>query len=56
MSTPNFKTQSLFDLYVTDNFVVYPYELDENDEYDTPFDIEFDEDITAQYYLRSDNL
>jgi uncharacterized protein YqgQ len=33
MSTPNFKTQSLFDLYVTDNFVVYPYELDENDDF-----------------------
>ena len=33
MSTPNFKTQSLFDLYVTNNFVVYPYELDENDDF-----------------------
>lgn len=33
MSTPNFKTQRDFDLYVTDNFVVYPYELDENDDY-----------------------
>lgn len=33
MSTPNFKTQSLFDLYVTDNFLIYPYELDENDDF-----------------------
>ena len=33
MSTPNFKTQSHFDLYVTDNFLIYPYELDENDEF-----------------------
>jgi hypothetical protein len=33
MSTPNFKTQSLFDLYVTNNFVVYPYAIDENDDY-----------------------
>lgn len=33
MSTPNFETQREFDLYVTDNFVVYPYELDENDEF-----------------------
>ena len=33
MSTPNFKTQQYFDLYVTDNFVVYPYELDENDDF-----------------------
>lgn len=33
MSTPNFKTQTEFDLYVTDNFVVYPYELDENDDF-----------------------
>lgn len=33
MSTPNFETQREFDLYVTDNFVVYPYELDENDDY-----------------------
>jgi uncharacterized protein YqgQ len=30
MSTPNFKTQSLFDLYVTDNFLIYPYPLDPN--------------------------
>lgn len=33
MSTPNFETQTEFDLYVTDNFVVYPYELDENDDF-----------------------
>lgn len=33
MSTPNFKTQRDFDLYVTNNFVVYPYELDENDDF-----------------------
>lgn len=33
MSTPNFKTQRDFDLYVTDNFLIYPYALDENDEF-----------------------
>ena len=33
MSTPNFKTQRDFDLYVIDNFVVYPYESDENDDF-----------------------
>lgn len=33
MSTPNFKTQSLFDLYVTNDFLQYPYELDENDDF-----------------------
>lgn len=33
MSTPNFKTQRDFDLYVTDNFLQYPYELDENDDF-----------------------
>lgn len=33
MSTPNFKTQRDFDLYVTDTFLQYPYELDENDDF-----------------------
>ena len=34
MSTPNFKKQSLFDLYATDNsFLEYSYKLDENDDY-----------------------
>lgn len=42
MSTPNFKTQQHFDLYVTDNFLIYPctidpktndYLLDEDGEY-----------------------
>lgn len=33
MSTPNFKTQQYFNLYVTDNFLQYPYELDENDDF-----------------------
>jgi hypothetical protein len=33
MSTPNFETQRDFDLYVTNNFLVYPYELDENDDF-----------------------
>lgn len=34
MSTPNFKTQKDFDLYVTNNFVVYPYAIDpDTDDY-----------------------
>ena len=33
MSTPNFKTQRDFDLYVTNDFLQYPYELDENDDF-----------------------
>ena len=34
MSTPNFKKQSLFDLYATDDaFLEYPYKLDENDDF-----------------------
>lgn len=33
MSTPNFETQDYFELYATDNFVVYPYKTDENDDY-----------------------
>ena len=34
MSTPNFNKQSLFDLYATnDSFLVYPYKLDDNDDY-----------------------
>ena len=33
MSTPNFKKQSLFDLYATDAFLEYPYKLDDNDDY-----------------------
>ena len=33
MSTPNFKKQSLFDLYATDDaFLEYPYKLDDNDD------------------------
>lgn len=30
MSTPNFKTQQYFDLYVTDDFLIYPYRIDPN--------------------------
>lgn len=30
MSTPNFKTQQYFDLYVTDNFLIYLYKIDPN--------------------------
>lgn len=34
MSTPNYKKQPLFDLYATeDSFLVYPYKIDENDDY-----------------------
>ena len=33
MATPNFKTQQYFDLYATNNFVVYQYKLDENDDF-----------------------
>lgn len=33
MSTPNFKTQTEFDLYVTNDFLIYPYALDENDDF-----------------------
>lgn len=34
MSTPNFKKQPEFDLYATtDAFLVYPYKLDDNDDY-----------------------
>ena len=33
MSTPNFKKQSLFDLYATDAFLEYPYKLDDNDDF-----------------------
>ena len=33
MSTPNFKKQSLFDLYATDTFLEYPYKQDENDDF-----------------------
>lgn len=34
MSTSNFKKQSLFDLYATDDaFLVYPYKLDNNDDF-----------------------
>lgn len=44
-----------FDFVRTDDIIVSVMKA-EFDEYDTPFDIEFVEDITAQYYLRSDNL
>lgn len=30
MSTPNFNNQRDFDLYVTDNFLTYPYKIDPN--------------------------
>lgn len=49
MSTPNFETQRDFDLYVTDNFLSYPYKiddetddfvLDENDEPVIDYDAE----------------
>lgn len=33
MSTPNFKTQQYFDLYVTEDFLQYPYDLDDNDDF-----------------------
>ena len=33
MSTPNFKKQSLFDLYATNDFVQYQYILDDNGDY-----------------------
>ena len=33
MSTPNFKKQSLFDLYATDAFLEYPYKQDNNDDF-----------------------
>lgn len=33
MSTPNFKKQSLFDLYATDAFLEYPYKQDDNDDF-----------------------
>ena len=34
MSTPNFNKQSLFDLYATnESFLVYPYKLDDNDDF-----------------------
>ena len=33
MSTPNFKKQSLFDLYATNNFLQYQYKLDDNDDF-----------------------
>ena len=33
MSTPNFKKQSLFDLYATDTFLEYSYKQDENDDF-----------------------
>ena len=33
MSAPNFKKQSLFDLYATDAFLEYPYKQDENDDF-----------------------
>ena len=33
MSTPNFKKQSLFDLYATNAFLEYPYKQDENDDF-----------------------
>lgn len=49
MSTPNFQTQTLFDLYVTYNFLQHPYlidpntddyVLDENGDYIINYDIE----------------
>lgn len=33
MSTPNFNKQSLFNLYATNNFLEYPYKIDDNDDY-----------------------
>ena len=45
-----------FDFVRTEDIVVSVMRA-EFDEYEFQFgDIEFDEDITAQYYLRSDNL
>lgn len=44
-----------FDFVRTDDIIVSVMKA-EFDEYDIPLDIEFVEDITAQYYLRSDNL
>ena len=52
MSTPNFKKQSLFDLYATDAFLEYPYKQDENDDFilDASGDyvIDYDDDILFQ--------
>lgn len=33
MSTPNFRTQPFFPLYASDNFLIYPYAIDDNDDY-----------------------
>lgn len=33
MSTPNFKTQKEFQLYATNDFLIYPYATDDNDDY-----------------------
>ena len=44
-----------FDFVRTDDIIVSVMKA-EFDEYDTPFDIEFVEDMTSQYYLRSDNI
>lgn len=33
MSTPNFKKQSLFELYATNNFLIYPHLVDDNDDF-----------------------
>ena len=33
MSTPNFKTQKEFQLYASNNFLIYPYAIDDNDDY-----------------------
>ena len=58
MSTPNYKTQPLFDLYATDqSFLIYPYAIDPNtddyslDEYGD-YIIDYDaEPIFDEYYF-----
>lgn len=66
MSTPNFKKQSLFELYATNNFLIYPYLVDDNDdfvldengEYTIDYDAEpqFDEEYFQECKNYTDKL
>lgn len=48
MSTPNFKTQSLFQLYATNDFLVYPYKNTEDFVLDEP-QIDYDAEPYFDY-------
>lgn len=53
MSTPNFKTQPIFPLYATNNFLTYPYVIDDNDDFITDENGEYVIDYDAEPYFNN---